>query len=520
MKITKLYKNEELFPLEKGTKNHLFINPVAAELLTIKKKLDNTGVDVKDVVSEFTYSDGTTPLTKSLKEIISKSVVSDAQFKYSRVFNERQAEEEYKKTFKFVDIWEKMNQKYINRDDYNLSFQLYNSTNLYNSTLAGEHPSKRATLPYKIGKYFRLKKFEQKFSVTDEEIKDNLYNPDFMTDIMEEKLIDWANQMNEVVTVGEYDSSYSIGNPATGLADGLETQIVEEDGTYNNRDNETADPKMGRKYIKPNAIDIDKVVGSDKNMADLTGSDIYDIFDEMLRLKNTNKYIKTSMKRANDLSFYLTPTMYDKYMGYRGEPVSSTTPNTLQESYRQNGGTFRHKGYPVAELVDLSGDYILFGSMKEFFGINSKLMREVREYEPELVGGGSGFTWYRKGWTVPALRDGSKFIYAGDNLACSDPIVLNEYTINGKDVTGDTLTAAPDWADANDDVTVYPVSTCLGATMYYTTDGTTPDATDTAIEEGSGIKLEDGSDTTLKVIAIKSDTLESSSVVTFQYDMN
>ena len=487
MKITKLYKSKELFPLIKGTDEHLFINPYCAVLKAHSDILKNSNKTPEDVVKELTYDDYSTPLTKSLQSFISKSVVEMTQFHYSREFNEREADEEIKKFSQYVDLFEKVSFKPTSRDDWNISFTLSNSTELYNSVLGGGHPSARATLPYKIGKYGKLHRFEQKYTVTDEEIVHNLYNQNFLNDINEDKLNDWFTQLNEVVTVGKYNASYAIGDPSTGLMDGLETLLTEDNGTYTNSDGRTADPLMGRKYIKPLTFDINKILGTTgKVLADLTGAQIYEVMNYVVKKRTEIKYLRTNIKTAK---FYLDANSAYKYMEFRGEPVASTTPNVTQEKYRSNGGIFLHKGYAVETLTYLSGKYIIFGDMSEYRGFVSTNIREIREYKPELDGGDSGFVFYRKSWIGTTTRDASRFILAGDALSISAPLVLSDYNVNATNLSG---------VAGGSDTSVYPSSTVVGGKMYYTLDGSTPDKNSDEVKEGEMITVASG--VTLKVI--------------------
>jgi len=500
MKIEKLYKSKDLFPVVKGTDEHLFINPLCAVLKAQSEVYNNSGVDVATVVDGFTYDDKTTKLTKSLKSFIEKSVVEMSQFHYSREFNERDADEEIKKFSKYVDLYDKMTFKPTSRDDYNVSFTLANSTNLYNSVLAGGHPTKRANLPYRIGKYGKLSRFEQKYEVTDEEIVHNMYNPKFLSDINEEKLNDWFTQLNEVLTVGEYNSSYTLGDPSTGLMDGLETLLATDDGTYKNSDGRVADPLMGRKYIKPSMLDINKILGTaGKEVEDLSGQEIYSVLDYIVKFKVSNKYLRTNIKSAK---FYLDANSLFKYNEFRGEPVASTTPNVLQEKYRNNGGVFLHKGYKVETLTYMSGDYVIFGDIEEYKGFMSSNYKEIREYKPELEGGDSGFAFYRKGWLSTVIRDGSKFIVAGSSKPLSNPMILSDYNINATDLTGTT---------GGSDLEVYPISTVIGGEIHYTTDGSTPIKTSTELREGNKVVLTSGE--TLKVVVYRNS--EISGVVSY-----
>ena len=379
-----------------------------------------------------------------------------------------------------------------------MQYTLYNSTNLYNSVMAGAHPTERATMPYKIGKYGRLRRFEQKWTVTDDEIVHNMYDPNFMSTIAEAKLGDWFDQLNEVFTIGAYNASgYAVTNPATGLMNGLETLLINNDGTYTNRDGVSADPLMGRKYLKPLKLDVDTIIGSDVDMSELTGAQIYEVLDAIVEKRDTIKPLAKMIRRAK---IYMDSSTAHKYMEFRGEPVSSTTPNNQQENYRSNGGVYRHKGYLIETLYDLSGSYIIFGDMSEYFGFASSVFREIREYEPELSGGGSGFVYYRKGWMGAEIRDAMKFIVVGDFDATASPMILDAYNINATDITGETSTT----------LVVYPVATTLDTKMYYTDDGSEPDNTDTEIAEGSSVTLTSGD--TIKVVAYQGGNAKSAVV--------
>ena len=319
MRIEKLYKNEELFPLVKGTKENLFINPMAAILKATSDRAKNSNRSLESIIGEFTYNDEETPLTKSLQSFIQKAVVADSQFFYSREFNERDADIAMKKIFTYVDLFNDMTFKTTARNDWNLEYTLYNSTLLYNSVLSAANsgdatPQSRATLPYKIGKYGRLRRFEQKWSVTDDEIVMKMYDPEFMATIMDAKLGDWFDQLNEVFTIGDYNSSYTIGDPSTGLMDGFETLLIENDGTYTNADGIPADPLMGRKFLKPLKIDIDTIIGSDVAMADLTGAQIYTALDAAVAKRDTIKPLAKSIRKAK---FYMDSSTAHKYMEFR-----------------------------------------------------------------------------------------------------------------------------------------------------------------------------------------------------------
>ena len=503
MKIEKLYKSKAMFPVIKGTDEHLFINPLCAVLKAHSDSMRNTNVDVDTVIGKLTYDDYSTPLTKSLKAFVKKSVVEMSQFHYSREFNEREADEEIKKFNKYVDLFDKMVFKPTIHDDWNISFTLSNRNELYNSVLAEAHPTERASLPYRIGKYGKLARFEQKYTVTDEEIVHNMYNPSFLSDINEDKLNDWFTQLNEVLTVGEYNSSYSIGDPSTGLMDGLETLLKNDDGTYKNRDGRTADPLMGRKYIKPTRLDINKILNTTgKTVADLTGAEIYKVMNYIVKLKNDVKYLSKNIKIAK---FYLDASTQYKYAEFRGEPVINTTPNVQQEKYRSTGGMYKHKGYEVDTLTYLSGEYILFGDVGEYKGFISSTFREIREYKPELDGGDSGFVFYRKGWIGTTLRDGSKFVLAGKDIALTNPLILSDYNINATNLTG---------ASGGSDTTVYPVACDLGVELYYTLNGTTPTENSFKAKEGQGVDVASGE--TIKLIAIRDG--QTSAVVTYSVD--
>ena len=367
-------------------------------------------------------------------------------------------------------------------------------------------------MPAKVAKYGRLRRFWQKWEIRDTELEQYLYRQgQYLSEIAEAKLAEWFTRINEISTIGEYDSSYSTGDPDTELMDGIETILKEADGVYTNRDGDSVDARMWKKYMKPDVVDINKVnslTGEDRVTAveDLTGSQIAVVFDKIIERAKVDKRSRRIFGNKKNFKFYVDHWTKEKYDNASIDAVGTSSYTTTQENFKQNGGEFKHRGYEIVPLDFASGSMVWFGDASELVFMYQYMIKENSEYQPEITGGDSGFSFWRKGFMKLDVRDAERFVIAytgaSADTKCSTPGLLKEYSPTGAVIDdADVLTEA---------TTVYPYSNTKGAKLYYTLDDSTPDDTDTEIAEGTGIEVADGE--TLKVVAVRSYLADSADI--------
>ena len=518
---TKILKDANYMPIVDG--EHIYINP---SVLTFKAVVDvkiGKATSIDKALNLYTYDDGETPLTETLKTAVAKDAYTILNNFYSRQYNEREADALINKVVGKYDILGMMSKKAVERTDYNISYNVYDFGYLYDSVRAGTKNTNRGNMPAKIAKYGRLKRFMQRWELLDTELEEMLYNKNqFLAEISEAKLEEWFTRLNYIATVGDYTASspdtYSNTDPDTYLADGIETILKEYTGAFQNRDGVNYNGKMFKKYIKPDVIDFGKVVGAySANLSGFNGYKVAQVFDAILKRVATNHRLKKMFGNSKTNAFYVDPATFFTYSESRIYNGSSATgflnsaPTAFQEEKLQNGyNGIRHKGYAIIPLVDASGTTIIFGDMSQYQMIYQYGMVEQANYEMELANGDSGWQFKRKGHMIFDVADASRFIIATTGSAAYRKASVPELQVGGYGLSVAVTASGTELAEATAGYDIYAYTTELDSVMYYTTDGSTPDNTKTVLTEGTAVHIDNGE--TLKIVAIK-DNLATSDTV-------
>jgi hypothetical protein len=253
-------------------------------------------------------------------------------------------------------------------------------------------------------------------------------------------------------------------------------------------------------------------------MSQLTGAEIFAVFEKAKELRNRNKWLRKGMPNR-DIVIAVDYLTYDKYAQYRGAITTTGTHNETREKFVQTGlPALDHYGIKVLPLENMTGTFAIMGDLKNVYAAYSRHpegSKMYREYEPELAAGGSGYHYNRYLYMGLGVKNRGNFIVMGTgasaDIKCKTPEIVSSWSSRATDLTGTTTVSAATQ-------TVYVYSTTKDAKLYYTLDSSTPDDTDTELTlsyDGMGgvVEVDDGE--TLSVIAYKEGVLDPSTVATY-----